>query len=715
MAEFPQYKESQPVFQPVNVASGAEGYEEFAKTLGSIAQSSEKVAETIAEDRSNAMYLSSVANVDELKLSMQEQILTDPANAMKHVETMRDSLDKMTQAAYVNKSDRSKLQQYSSKSLNATELDAIQASVKQSQIGAAFEHYENWPAQLNVLKEKLRSGDAEGAATYQEALLKQIKTLVLARSLTPLQGGAAIKSMSDVVDLEKDVHDMVQNVEGHTPEAFHAVMTNPIDKNKANNLNYPVDENTNWLVNYHASDRSFVDASDGIQQHQFNVQAYENMTPNQRNEIKQQFNGVRMADGLINSNAPLPKIQARVDELKGRTDYSSLAEKKALTQYMNDLSNGNSQRLMARTTIGGRIVRDFADTQSYLNNKLTNTKPDNVDEVNSIKAEMAKNKNTYVNNSIAYAQAHHWPTVHPIPYEDVATVENGFNAAGDPAVNAANAYNTFKQYSPQNQLYFADQMKNPKQKVVMQAISLGGTRNSDRDNLDFITANQNRKYTSADPNTGNAITDDYLKNSVNVALTDSLKVIQGQNDPATAAMLNSNLVQSGMNYAHFIAQKNLQFSKKDGSTYNADNYVPDVAKYIKNAFEPMSGANYMINRKQNDIEPAQMDAIAQYAINEGNAYLRRGMSESAHIELMNRSPLTVTISPKNIVQARDVSGNIAYSAPLTSDLKARAVSEMKKLKAEKGYQRQQIFKTSKENRKFLSPEEQWINVIPGVE
>jgi hypothetical protein len=710
----PQFEESQPIFQGVNVASSASGYEEFAKTLGSLAQGAEKVAETVAEDKSNSMYLSSVANIDQLKLSTYENILTDPANASKHVETMRDSIDKVNQISYVNKADRSKLKQYGQKTLDAIELDGIKTSVKQAQIGASLEHFSNWKDQLNVLGQLATSGDEEKFDNYKDKLLEHIKSLVSSGSLTPLQGGNAIQSMSDIVDMKKDVHDVATNIEGHSAQNYHAAMSNPVEPNKTNNIHYPVDENTHWLVKHHSSDRSFQGVLDGIQNHQFDVEGYENLTPHQRNQAKQEMNGIRMADGIIDSNSSLPKINSRIQELEGRTDYASIAERKNLKQYVSDLQNGNSERLMARTTIGGRIVRDYADKQAYLKNQLINTKPENVTEVNRLNNEMAKNKNEYVNNSIGYWQGHHAPVINTIPKEDVAVVENGFNIGDNPVGNAKQALITFNQYSKQNQLYFADQMKNPKQRVVMLSISLG-KGNSESDNLNFISANQNIKYKSADPTTGNAITDDYLRNSINTKLTDSIKVIQSQNDPRTAAILNDNLIQAGMNYAHFLAQKNGSFSKKDGSTYNADTYSDNVKQFISNAYQPMSGANYIINKKQNDIEPAQMDALAQYAIDQGHDYMKRGMSESAYIELKNRQPLSVTITPRNNLVARDANGNIAYSHPLGSDLIALANSEVKRAKEEKLKQSQEIFKQGKERRRFLSPEEQFINIIPRAE
>jgi len=714
MAEIPQFKEEYPLLNKQNVASGAESYEAFAKTLGAISQGAVKEVEKIEESKSNAMYLSSVANVDQLALSAQEAILTDPANAAKHAQTARDSLEKVKSIAYVNDADRAKLDRYADKTANSTELDAVKAEVKQSQIGASFEHYKNWPSQLNAFKDLLATGTPKQIESYQESLTKHLQTLVLTGSLTALQAGAAFQSMSSMVDVAKDFHDLVNNPELHTPQNYHAVMSNPLDKDKTKNINYPADETTRFLIDHHSSDRTFQGAMDSLQQHRFaDMRTYENMTVNQRLQYKLSINGMRKADGLIDSNAPMPTILARLNELKYRDDYASTSEKRALNSYVNDVENGNSQKLMARTTYGGQIVRNYSDQMAFFNNKLQNTDPENTEEIKSINEGIAQSKNQYVNNGVAYAEAHHWPNYHVIPSQDLAVVSNGFNVGEG---NAMAAYNTFKQYSPQNKLQFASEIKDPQQRAVLQTLAMAGSGQTEQEQIDFITANQKgRKYTEIDLHTQDKISDDYLKNQINTQIINATNIIRAQNTADESTILNENLIRSGINYAKFLSEKNGQFTmEKDSmSTYGSIQNVRSVANFINKSYEPMSGTNYIVNKKQINLEKETMDYVANYAIQKGWEGLSKRVGEATLIQLKSQAPLMATVLPNNILVAKDPNGNVLFRAPLSSEVISAAKLNARKVKEEKAKVIKKLEKKTKTFTDYLSPEEQLLKLNVG--
>ena len=707
--KIPQLEDTQPVITPQKVSSKAEGYEAFGKSLQSLANVAEKAVEKIETDKSNAMLLSSVANIDQLKAATQEAIAVDPANAGKHIATMQDSIDKVQKIAYVNKGDRNKLKLYAQRSYNATEVEAVKAEAKQAQLGVAYEHYKNWPNQLDALRDSLNDNDPKRFEQLRDSMMDHLKSMVLLGAITPLKAGAAMESMKNVIEISKDYHDFAATPEAHTAANYHAVMANPYNKNKTNNINYPVDENTRWMVNHYATDRTFVGVEDALQNHLMpDFKSYESLTKLQRQELKLQYNGIRKADGLIDSNAALPKINQRIAELEGRTDYSSLAEKKQLNTFVKDLLGGDSQKLMARTALGGQIVRDYTDNQSFLQNKLDNTDEKNTEEIKNIHTAMFQNKNDYVDKSIAYAEAHHWPVVHPIPKEDVAVVTNGFNIGkqpGDSFNNAQNALTIFNQYSPQNQMYLANELPNPRHRVVMQTISLGGKANTDQEKLDFISSNQTRTYKEIDLKTNDQISDDYLKNAINTQIGDAIKLIQAQNNVNDGIALSGGLILASVNYAKFMSEKNGQFTmSKDSSAVNvwgSYNNVGAVTKFVNNSYSPMSGANYIVNKNQVHLEPEQMDYVAQYAIESGHTYLRGGMDEANFISFKDQAALSVTVLPNNVLIAKDINGNIAFRQPLTGDFVSHAIIEMKKLREKNIKEHLEFFKPIEAQRKIF--------------
>ena len=74
----------------------------------------------------------------------------------------------------------------------------------------SFEHYKNWPYQLNALREAVNGGDEKKIESLKDSMIKHVKTLVLTGALTPIQGGAAVDSMTNVIDLSKEYHDFVK-------------------------------------------------------------------------------------------------------------------------------------------------------------------------------------------------------------------------------------------------------------------------------------------------------------------------------------------------------------------------------------------------------------------------------------------------------------------------------------------------------------------------
>ena len=437
------------------------------------------------------------------------------------------------------------------------------------------------------------------------------------------------------------------------------------------------------------------------------------MTPNQRQQYKLSINGMRMADGLIDSNASMPKIMARLNELKYRDDYASDAEKKALNSYVNDVENGNSQKLMSRTTYGGQIARNYSDQMAFFNNKLQNTDPENIDEISSINTGIKDVKNNYVNNGVAYAEAHHWPVYNVIPQQDIAVVSNGFKVGEG---NAQAAYNTFKQYNQQNQLQFASEIKDTQQRVVLQTIAMSGNRQTEQEQIDFITANQsNRKYTEIDLHTKDKITDDYMKNVINTQITGATNLIRAQNTADESTVLNEGLIRAGINYAKYISERNGQFTLEKDSTlvWGSIDNVKQSVNFINKSYEPMSGTNYIVNKKQVNLEKEQMDYVANYAIQKGWDRLSKHVSEATLIQLKSQAPLMATVLPNNILVAKDPNGNVLFRAPLSTEVVTAAKVNARKIKEEKENVIKKLAKKTKTFTDYLSPEEQLARLNVG--
>ena len=84
-----------------------------------------------------------------------------------------------------------------------------------------------------------------------------------------------------------------------------------------------------------------------------------------------------------------------------------------------------------------------------------------------------------------------------------------------------------------------------------------------------------------------------------------------------------------------------------------------------NAYQPLTGSNYVVNPGQLDIPLSkyQLDHLADYVVNKGYDVLMKGGVHNS--DLMANNPLTMRVSPTGSVQAVDGDNNVIYSEPLT--------------------------------------------------
>ena len=673
MSEIPRYKDSNPIVELTAVASSAQGYEAFAKTLGAIGEHAQKESETIQGEHSNAMYINSIAQSQKVKTDAEIRMLKNPGQSAKIASQTAEQLDSIQQNAYVNSKDRSRLKANVGEFKNTVALKAAATQVNQSQNEAAFTHYANWHDQLQAYKDMLVQDPAK-AEHMHNAMVSNLHSLVSIGALTPHEAGSSIKDMQAVVT---DSHDMLEYMQyaqsGGEVNAkqYQTLASSPLSNMPAN-PGSPVNENTAWLVEQHNSDRTFQGLKAAIANNKLLPQAFAAATATQRQEALLMMQGAREADGMINSGEPFPAMEkefAALNESHRVLSYRETGRRDRLASYLNDMKSGNYLSAITKTPMGNGMMQNFNMKNEAINNSPI------TDEQKA--QQLQQNKNNLVDAAISYGEGHHMPEqyVQPIPAQDVAVMQNAFKLGQDPAA----AVQVLRSYSPQNQLYAANALKDPKQRVTMQTVALAGTHITDQEAQDFIAAQQDgRSRKEIDFASQKEVGDDTLINAVNTNIIDATKVINSQYDSATASVLNRNLVEAGMNYAKYISEKKGQFSVKDNSTWDSSKNVKDSAALINRAYAPMTGANYIVNKNQVDITQPEMDNVAQWAINQGNNYLKKHVSEADYIGIRDRGDLTVSVTPKGTLQAKDVYGNVYFSTIFTSNLAAHAAVEVKK-------------------------------------
>lgn len=659
MAETPQLKEAHPILNAQRVSSEGEGFENFAKTLASFAQKEAETTIQLNKEKSDTMYMNSVANAEQAKKDAQAQLLEHPENASNIMQHSQENLDQIKNEAYVNEHDRSKLGKYIAGAQGDVKLDAVKTQVQQNRLTASMQHYLNWPDQLKAYSDALNS-NPDQADQLHDKMINSLKGLVATRVLTPYQASQSLKDMGGMVDAS---HQWLQAIKdaGLTARDYHTLASAPIS-GIADNSSSPMNQDTAWFVEHHMADTSLKGVVSSIYNHGFpDFDVFHSLQPAQRDHAIQVMHGVQVADGIVNSGESFPMVQATLkslDDHAGTLNSQQEATRNSLKTYVNDLSHGNYLNVIQRTAAGNGIIRSYLDKDAAIRGMA-------IDDAQKSQL-LIQNKNNMVDQAVAYGHGTHTPEqyIQPIPKADVVAVQDAFKAGNDPA----QALSIMGQYTKQNRLYLAQAMKNPDQRMVMQTLAILPDNVPAQQMLDFVAANQEGRPDMTKDLKDNSKLGGLLAKQIYGNLGPQLKFIQ-QNYPAEeAGILQNSMIQTSIKYAKYLGQKDLNpglAEKGFLASSPMKNYASQASQMYSTAYQPMSGSNYVVNPGQLDIPLSkyQLDHLADYVVSKGYDTLMNGGVKNT--DIMSNNPLTMRVSPTGSVQAVDGDNNVIYSEPLT--------------------------------------------------
>jgi|HubBroStandDraft_4_1064222.scaffolds.fasta_scaffold14182_2 hypothetical protein len=674
----PQFEEAHPVLTPQKVNSKAEGYEAFARVLGSLASAAESKTEELVTEQSQAMYANSVANAEQVKTAAQIEMLKSPNDAPRIARETNYTLGTINDSAYVNPRDRSRLKAYLSGVSQDVNLKAATTEVHQRQQEAAFTHYANWPDQLKAYQQALVS-DPDKAEKLKEAMIGSLHGLASTGAITPYQAGTGIKDMASMVEISNDWHRLAGNPDA-TARDFHTLASNPVNKD-VDNSHQPINGSTQWMIDYYNNDRSFQGVMADINNKMLpDPMAFSKLQPAQREHAILAKQGVMIADGMINSGEPYPALEAHYKSLseKGRVlSYRDEATRNALGLYLNRLKNGNYLEVMGQTPDGNAIMSSYVRNDSAIRNAPVDDQKKN--------QMLLQNENTMVDQAVAYAEGHHIPSqyVQPIPQVRVAAVQN---ALSDYKQNPATVLATLGQYNKNNQRYLANAMKNPDHRMVVEAMSLAPDTIKPQDKLDFIAANQSGR-TFLNKELDGSPSDKTLMSSIYSKLDDAIRLVGKNYDFENAQKLQNSMLTTTLRYAKYLAQKDNNIDMKSGilSGKSWDKYVDQAVGIYKESYQRNSGTNWIVNKQQmpSPLTDKELDVLADHVTNEGYKHLKEGYKEFESMSAFGRNPLYMIISPTNHLLAVDGNGNTYYSMPFTTNVVPYAQESKKRREEEK--------------------------------
>lgn len=684
----PQYKDTQPIINPQPIESEAEGYQAFSDMLGKLSQQSIEEAGRIGDAESKSMYINSAANIEQLKTSAQINILSDPNNASRISSDMDSSLDMIKQSAYVNKEDRARLNAYASTASDDVALKAAETNVKQTELTAAFTHYQNFLPQLKAYLGSVTSGNQQQADHLQQAMMDNLKNLVEIRAITPYEAFSSIKLMQTMVDASGDVHQLasiIHNGGSVTAQQYHTVASNPVNGNQTSNAGAPIDGSTQYLTDHYVNDKTFQGALAAVHNDQMpDVQALVKFNPNQRNELILRAQGGQVANGIINSGQPLPKIESIYNTLNAKGNLLNYRDQETrihLENWLSDLKNGNYLSLVGKSPDGGAFMQDWV-------NKNAAIQTSNISDTQKLQ-QMDLNKNNMVNKAVAWGDARHIPSedIKPIPTPDLSLMQNGFKLNQDPS----SILTVMKGYTKPNQAYIANSLKDPTQRLIAMTLSYAGNNVEPSKKLDFIAANQQgRSFADIKPEQ-NGVKDAQLNARIVANLKSPLTLIGQTFNKMDANTYQTSMIASTLNYAKYLASTNNDFSLQNWSKW-----VDQACDIYSKSYIPISSSNYAVNGQQlpQPLSKPELDMIAKYAIDQGYHQANGGQPDYIFNSQKSANPLTMRISPTNHIQAVDQNGTVYYDQPFDSNLMASALKASKDLTVQNRKDREQAFQNT---------------------
>lgn len=686
--QIPTLEQQHPILQPVDIKSGAESYDEFAKQLGTFAEKSEQAGEKILTEKSQAMYVHSSALAENIKNDAQERILINPSQGLEIAGQTNEALDAVRKNTVVNSEDRAKLDSVLSKTNSEVHLAGLKSSLNLQQKIAARQWVMDMKPNMNVYQDMIVK-NPDQAEKFRQSIIQQSDNLMSAGVLTPYQVTNAMKDFTAIHDDHEDWYKTLKDTNS-TAKDYHRAMSNPLRDKPLTGA--PIDQGIAFKVDAHVSDHSFKNAVDQLQNHEFPMNDdWHNFTPAQRNEIKQRVLGIKDADGLVYSGGMYPEIVHRLTQLseKGSNlNYQQDAEKSVYLNYVDKLKKGDYSGLMSQDPQGSQIFQDF-NVKSAAIDELRQSELKNIKDPESIQKINAKYdaQQSLITNDRA-TKMNAWGAQRHIPAEDRKilsqaeqdTISDAFVMGHDPLP----AVKVLQQYDKQNQLYITQSLRDHEQKTVMYGAALQSGNLTPTQLSDFIAAQQKgletdengktkyREFLAGssedsrnDHGSPNRNKDDELLAAAGTALNDPMDVTRNTYNFSGVQSLQLDMANQTVRYAKYLAQKNAsRFDQQDPSSE-----LNNAAAFYTNAFPKKSGLDWVANANQipKGMPNSDLDVLAFMVKSKGYDSMRDQVGEVKFEATKRDNPLHMIINPVGELEAVDTNGISYFTMPFSSN------------------------------------------------
>jgi hypothetical protein len=656
MAEFVRFQEENPIIHDIPIADKSESYERIAKVAGATADVIAKQVESIGQEQSNAMYLSTQAQLDNYKTQAKTDFLLHPELAQKIAENTTQNYNNAVSSAFVNKGDRTKLQYLASKDINDLKFDSTKAAFELSKRQGMVQLYSSWPDTLKGIKGSI--DDPKEFEIRVNSANEAINSALRVGAISPTQGATLFKSIHQVMDAAAA---RMRVAGGGDVDArkYHMQKGGMISTDDGTHINQPVSETTKQIYDSHNDDNSIQGLKYDLARGNLgNAQAWASLhTEHQVNEATHFGEGAFSVESDIKHGTPITMLSQEYANLTKHSLHSPYESGRMarIKNLLADLGNGQFEAVLKSNPLFQQAETSYNQSRAAIDSSML---PD--DKKGAL---IQSYDNDLVYKKASLGEAMHIPSkdIYPIAphFTNAAKVSWGLNQ--DP-----NALLTHLDYfKPDLREYFAKTQGNPVQQETTRLVGyLQGTR-YETDRKDFVLANQTGRNYSELRFGKSDTSSEAIKLKVADAISPSVrKFVSTQINGATRS---EALIKMGTNYVYQQA-----LSHGDLTLDNIDTYINKFNSIINSAYPIGEGVNWRINSNDIPTTPAQNDVISDYMIHQANLKMGMGVNPAKHIAAMDSNQLSVVNTPTGRLAVITSDNVPIYDLKFTNDLVVHA-------------------------------------------
>lgn len=651
--EFAQYKDEEPILRDVTPNDRSKGQEATAKSFGTMAELAFKKGNDLEEDASATQLVSATVQAHRYKTYIENHIESDPTNAKTYYEKGREGLDSIKNNAYVNSKDRAKLGYHIGELDDSLNQYSVKTQVNMTRKQAGFNFAQGFPDWLNSYFE-IAGKNPEEAGKMREDMGKTLNGLYLMGAIDQRQVFSYLKAIHQQSESAHNFLKMADNGDATAKDLHKEINKNPvISRDSAINNVAPPEGNTDYLQTHYTNDltRQGVEA-DAYNLRIPNVGAWGKLKDADQNKSLLIHDGAAEARSNINSGA--------LNYYTAGEKYNELNSKKRnpiedgehyqYKLFFDSLKNGYSYQYYADSPEGRKNIRDWTESKAALNNDVMTN-------------EYKQEQGAFIDNeaafkSLSWMRARQIPAnlSHPVGAQVIDPIEAGFRVDGD--INGI--FNSLNYHAPQIQGYIAQGLKDTKDQVVYNWLSLMHDNMKNKSNIDqvsFVLANQKgvtfpNINLGTDPSVVDAKTKK-MQGLINVGLKPQFSLLKYQVDPEHFRDIQTASQQAILNYAK-------QQATLDGdlSMSNYNKYIQKGLELVNQGYDMRTGSNYIVNAKQLPLDNSQLNELAFYVTSKGYDKLRgyREEDKGSNRPEFGINPLLMTVSNTQDVMAVDSTG-----------------------------------------------------------